>query len=196
MLQLAYKGASMKQSVGKKPLIYPMPVLMIATYNDDGTVDLMNAAWGSVADYEKIAISLAEEHLTYKNILRNKAFTVAIGIKEYVKECDYLGIASGNDIKDKLKACGLHATKSELVNAPIIEEFPLTLICKLVSYDTTNEILVGEIIDISVDEAILTNNKIDVDKLEPISFDPVNNAYLLVKEKVGNAFKDGLMFKK
>ena len=93
----------MRKNIKTTEAIFPMPVLMIATYNDDGTVDLMNAAWGSVADYEKIAISLAEEHLTYKNILRNKAFTVAIGIKEYVKECDYVGIVSGNQIKDKFE---------------------------------------------------------------------------------------------
>lgn len=186
----------MRKNIGVHTFLYPQPVLMIATFDKDGNPDCMNAAWGGISDTNKITIAISASHKTTKNILKTKAFTISPATKKYVKECDYLGIASGNDIKDKLKACGLHATKSELVNAPIIEEFPLTLICKLVSYDTTNEILVGEIIDISVDEAILTNNKIDVDKLEPISFDPVNNAYLLVKEKVGNAFKDGLMFKK
>ena len=194
MLQLAYKGASMKQSVGKKPLIYPMPVLMIATYNDDGTVDLMNAAWGSVADYEKIAISLAEEHLTYKNILRNKAFTVAIGIKEYVTECDYVGIVSGNQIKDKFEKSGLHASKSDVVNAPIIDEFPLVIECTL-SRVTEEGLVIGDIVDTKVDDSIIKDGKIDLSKFHPITYDTTNHTYISLGEVVGKAFHDGLSIK-
>lgn len=184
----------MRKDLGVKTYLYPQPVLMIASYDKEGNPDCMNAAWGAISDMNKVSIALSAFHKTTKNILLTKAFTVSPATLKYAKECDYLGIASGNDVTNKLKICGLHVIKSNKVNAPLIEEFPLTLECKLLSYDKESEIMVGEIVNVTVDESILTNGKIDPDKLEAISFDPANASYLLVKGKVGNAFKDGKSF--
>ena len=186
----------MRKDFGTKTWIYPQPVLMIASYDEKGRADCMNAAWGAISDTNKISIALSAFHKTVKNILVKRAFTVSPAVKKYVKECDYLGIASANDVNNKLEVCGLHERKSEHVDAPLIEEFPLTLECKLLSYDEKSEIMVGEIVNVSADETILTDGKIDPNKLEAISFDPANSAYLLVKGKVGNAFKDGKEFLK
>ncbi len=181
----------MRKDFGVKTFIYPQPVLMIATYDENKNPDCMNAAWGGISDSNKISIALSAFHKTTKNILLNKAFTVSPAIKKYVKECDYLGITSGNTVKDKLKVCNFHTVDSKFVNAPLIEELPLTLECQLLNYDENTEILTGEILNVSVDESILTKGKIDPNKLEAIAFDPANASYLLVKDKVGNAFQDG-----
>ena len=186
----------MRKNFGAKTWIFPQPVLMIATYDEKGVPDCMNAAWGGITDYNKISIALASDHKTTKNILLKKAFTVSSATRKYVKECDYLGIVSGNDVSNKLELCNFHTKKSEFVDAPIIEELPLTLECKLISIDPETEIVTGEIVNVSVEESILTEGKIDPEKLEAISYDSVNFAYLLVKEKVGNAFKDGKALKK
>ena len=181
----------MRKDLGVKSYIYPQPVLMIATYDENKNPDCMNAAWGAMSDNNKVTIALSNDHKTTKNILLTKAFTVSPATLKYVKECDYLGIVSGNKVKNKLEACNFHATPSRFVNAPLIDELPLSLECKMLSYDENTEILVGEILNVSVEESILTDGKIDPDKLEAISYDPANFAYLLVKGKVGNAFKDG-----
>lgn len=181
----------MRKDLGVKTFIYPQPVLMIATYDENKNPDCMNAAWGGISDSNKISIALSAFHKTTKNILLNKAFTVSPATKKYVKECDYLGIASGNTVKDKLNVCNFHTVDSKIVNAPLIEELPLTLECQLLNYDENTEILTGEILNVSVDESILTKGKIDPNKLEAIAFDPANASYLLVKGKVGNAFQDG-----
>lgn len=177
-----------------KPFMYPMPVLIIGTYDENGVPNAMNAAWGIITDYQEITISLAKEHKTAKNLLATKAFTVSIATEDMAIPCDYVGIESGNKVPNKLEIAGFHARKSEFVNAPLIEELPMTLECKVKSYE--DEILVGEIVNISVDERILTDGKIDPKKLKPITYDPVNHAYISLGEKVGNAFKDGLKLKK
>lgn len=181
----------MRKDFGVKTYLYPQPVLMIATFDENKNPDCMNAAWGAISDFNKVSIALTAEHKTVKNILKTKAFTVSPATKKFVKECDYLGIASGNTVLNKLEVANFHIMESKFVNAPLIDELPLTLECKLINYDEKSEILVGEIINVSVDESILTDNKIDPNKLEAISFDPANASYLLVKGKVGNAFKDG-----
>ena len=131
-----------------------------------------------------------------KNIQARKAFTVSMADAAHVVACDYVGIVSGNKVPDKFEKAGFHATKSEFVDAPLIDELPMTLECTLVSYDPETCRLVGEIVNVSADERILDENgKIDPAKLEPITFDPVNNAYLKLGEKVGNAFKDGMQLK-
>ena len=182
----------MRKNLGAKPYLYPMPVLIVGTYDKDGVPNAMNAAWGCIADYKQIAMYLAAEHKTVKNILKTGAFTVSVADAEHMVEADYVGIVSGNKVPDKMEKAGFHTTKSEFVNAPIIDELPMALECKLVSFDPDTELLVGEIVNISVDEAVLgENGKIDPDKLRPISYDPVNNHYRVLGEKVGNAFKDG-----
>ena len=114
----------------------------------------------------------------------------------HVVECDYLGVVSANDVPDKLARAGFHTTKSEFVDAPLIDELAMAVECRLVSYDPDTGRLVGEIVNVSVDESVLTpDGKVDVDKLAPITFDPVNHAYHKLGDKVGNAFADGLKLK-
>lgn len=183
----------MRKNFGAKPYLFPQPVLIIASYDKEGNANAMNAAWGGISDTTQIAISLSAGHKTVKNILHRGAFTVSMADAAHVIECDYVGIVSANNEPDKLVKAGFHTIKSEFVDAPIIEELYMSLECKLVSYDKETEILVGEIINVSADEKILSDKgKIDPSKLNPISFDPVNNAYLKLGDKVGNAFKDGL----
>ena len=179
----------MRKNFGAKPYLYPMPVLIIGTYDENGVPNAMNAAWGGICGYKEIIIDLSE-HKTTKNIRLNEAFTVSVADAAHALEADYVGIVSGNDVPDKLEKIGLHTTKSEFVNAPIIDELPITLECKLIKF--TEEGVVGEIMNVSVDEKVLDENgSVDPMKLEAISFDPFNNAYLKVAEKVGNAFYDG-----
>jgi len=182
----------MRKNLGAKPYLYPMPVLIVGTYDKDGVPNAMNAAWGCIADYKQIAMYLAAEHKTVKNILKTGAFTVSVADAEHMVAADYVGIVSGNKVPDKVEKAGFHVTKSEFVNAPLFDELPMALECKLVSFDPDTELMVGEIVNISVDEAVLgENGKIDPDKLRPISYDPVNNHYRVLGEQVGNAFKDG-----
>ena len=186
----------MRKNFGAKPYTYPQPVLIIAAYDENGTPDAMNAAWGGISDDTQISMCLSAGHKTVKNIQVRKAFTVSMADAAHVVACDYVGIVSGNKVPDKFEKAGFHATKSEFVDAPLIDELPMTLECTLVSYDPQTCRLVGEIVNVSADERILDENgKIDPAKLEPITFDPVNNAYLKLGEKVGNAFKDGMQLK-
>ena len=186
----------MRKNFGAKPYTYPQPVLIIAAYDENGTPDAMNAAWGGISDDTQISMCLSAGHKTVKNIQARKAFTVSMADAAHVVACDYVDIVSGNKVPDKFEKAGFHATKSEFVDAPLIDELPMTLECTLVSYDPETCRLVGEIVNVSADERILDENgKIDPAKLEPITFDPVNNAYLKLGEKVGNAFKDGMQLK-
>ena len=186
----------MRKNFGAKPYTYPQPVLIIAAYDENGTPDAMNAAWGGISDDTQISMCLSAGHKTVKNIQARKAFTVSMADAAHVVACDYVGIVSGNKVPDKFEKAGFHATKSEFVDAPLIDELPMTLECTLVNYDPETCRLVGEIVNVSADKRILDENgKIDPVKLEPITFDPVNNAYLKLGEKVGNAFKDGMQLK-
>ncbi len=186
----------MKKNFGAKPYTYPQPVFIIAAYGEDGVPDAMNAAWGGISESTEISMCLSPGHKTVKNILARKAFTVSMADASHVVECDYVGIVSGNEVPDKLEKAGFHTTRAEFVDAPMIDELPMTLECKLVSYDAESCRMVGEIVNVCADERILDENgKIDPMKLEPIVFDPVNNAYWKLGEKVGNAFKDGAKLK-
>ena len=186
----------MRKNFGAKPYTYPQPVLIIASYDENGTADAMNAAWGGISDNTQISMCLSAGHKTVKNILVRQAFTVSMADAAPVVECDYVGIVSANDVPDKLTKAGFHTTKSEFVDAPLIDELPMALECKLISYDEESCRLVGEIVNVSADERVLSaDGKIDPDKLEPITFDPVNNTYLKLGAKVGNAFKDGMKLK-
>ena len=186
----------MRKNFGVKPWLYPQPVLIIATYDEEGTADAMNAAWGGISDDTQISICLSAGHKTVQNILSRGAFTVSMADAAHVAACDYVGIVSAHEVPDKLAKAGLHAAPSEFVDAPLIQELPMAMECRLVSYDAESCRMVGEIINVSADDRILDDQgKIDPAKLEPITFDPVHNAYLKLGEKVGNAFKDGLRLK-
>lgn len=186
----------MRKNFGAKPLLYPQPVLIVATYGKDGIPNAMNAAWGGINDTTQIFMCLSAGHKTVENILARGAFTVSMGDADHVVECDYVGVVSGNKVPDKLEKAGFHTTKSEFVDAPLIDELPMALECTLISYDKESGRLVGEIVNVCADEKILdANGKIDPSTFNPITFDPVNNAYLKLGGKVGNAFKDGLSLK-
>lgn len=186
----------MRKNFGAKPYTYPQPVLIIASYDENGTPDAMNAAWGGISDDTQISMCLSAGHKTVKNILKRKAFTVSMADAANVAACDYVGIVSANDVPDKLGKAGFHTTRSEFVDAPLIDELPMALECRLVSYDEESCRMVGEIVNVSAEESVLDENgKIDPGKLQPITFDPVNNTYLKLGEKVGNAFRDGLALK-
>lgn len=174
---------------GAKPFIYPMPVLIVGTYDENGVPNAMNAAWGTITDMNEITISMSE-HKTTENLIKTGAFTVSIGTEDTVVACDYVGVESASKVPDKFEKAGFHATKSEFVNAPLIDELPMTLECKVKSYE--DEILIGEIVNVTADESILTDGQIDPKKLKPIAYDPVGHTYMGLGEKVGNAFSDGM----
>ncbi len=186
----------MRKNFGAKPLCYPQPVFIIATYGEDGTPDAMNAAWGGISESDEISLCLSAGHKTVKNILKKGAFTVSMADVEHLVACDYVGLASGNNVPDKFAKAGFHAVKSEFVDAPLIEELPIAVECKLKDYNPETCILRGQIVNVSVDEKVLgEDGKVDAAKAAPIIFDPFNNAYLKVGEKVGNAFSDGKRLK-
>ena len=161
-----------------------MPVLIIASYDKNGTVDAMNAAWGGIGDYEQISMCLSKGHKTVKNILERKAFTVSVATAKYVKECDYLGLVSANDNPDKFAKTGFTVTHSARVNAPVINELPFAIECELIDYDSETGTMRGSIVNVSADESVLTDGKIDVQKLAPITFDSANNAYVVLGQSL------------
>ena len=181
----------MRKNFGPKPMCYPMPVYIIGTYGADGTPNAMNAAWGGISEDTEVSICVSADHKTTENILARKAFTVSMATAQQVAACDYVGIVSGNKEPDKFAKAGFHATKSEFVDAPLIDELPMAVECRLKSYDPETCRMVGEIVNVCADESILTNGVVDPAKLRPITFDPMNNAYLVLGEKVGDAFADG-----
>lgn len=182
----------MRKNLGKKPLIYPQPVLMVGTYDENGNPDIMNAAWGGVGDDTQVFLCLSPGHKTTKNILKNKCFSVSMAVEGFEAACDYLGIVSADDVADKVAKSGLHTHKSELINAPVVDELPLCLECELISYEEEHCHLFGEIVGTSVDESVLTNGKIDITKLKPLIFDIDKHGYYSVGSRVADAFKVGL----
>jgi flavin reductase (DIM6/NTAB) family NADH-FMN oxidoreductase RutF len=186
----------MKRNLKPKAYIYPMPVLIIGTYDENGTPNAMNAAWGMVCDTAQVSICISATHKTTKNLLKTKAFTVAMADVNNVIPADYVGIVSGNKVTNKLEKCGWNTIKSEFVNAPIIEKLPLTLECKLLSYDNESEILVGEVVNVLAEESILdAKGKIDLTKFKPLCYDCDTHGYYVLGERVGEAFKDGKKIK-
>lgn len=185
----------MRKNFGAKPILYPQPVFIIGSYDENGIPDAMNAAWGGISEANEISMCLSAEHKTVKNILIKKAFTVSMATADTVVPCDFVGIVSGNDVADKLNKAGFHTTKSSFVDAPLIDELPMAIECKLISYDAETCRMVGEIVNVCADESILTDGNIDPSKLRPITYDGMNHAYYALGEKVGNAFKDGAALK-
>lgn len=185
----------MRKNFGAKPILYPQPVFIVGSYDEQGIPDAMNAAWGGISEANEISMCLSAGHKTVKNILARKAFTVSMATVETMVACDYVGIVSGNQEEKKMEKAGFHTVKSEFVDAPLIEELPMAVECKLISYDEETCRLVGEIINVCAEESVLTDGNIDPMKLRPITYDGMNRAYYALGEKVGNAFKDGAALK-
>lgn len=178
--------------------IFPMPVLMVATYNEDGSVNVMNAAWGTMQERNTVALNLTESHKTVKNIKARGTFTVSIADAAHVTEADYFGVVSGNRVADKFAASGLTASKSEIVDAPIINDFPLCLECEFIEYQS-NEFgcgVIGKVVRVTADESVMEGDKLNMSLVNAIAFDPYTHGYYKVTERVGEAFKDGLKLKK
>lgn len=187
----------MKKDIQTTEAIFPMPVLMIATYNDDGSVNVMNAAWGTMVDRDIVALNLTETHKTVQNIKKRKAFTVSIADADHVVQADYFGVVSGNKTADKLAKAGMTAAKSSRVDAPIINEFPICLECSFIEYQDSAYGLgvIGKVVNVSAEESVLQNGKVDISRVNAIAFDPYTHGYYKVAERVGDAFKDGLTLK-
>ena len=181
----------MRKDFGAKTEVYPMPVFIVAAYDEDGKPNCMNAAWGGIYESNQIMLCLSHGHKTKKNIKASGAFSVSIADAKHVLEADYVGVVSGNKVENKMEKAGLTTVKSKFVNAPVINEFPMAVECKLIKFNEDG-ICIGEIVNVSADESVLgEDGEIDPVKLEAITFDPVHNAYIKLGEKVGNAFSDG-----
>ena len=191
------KGDFMRKNIKTTEAIFPMPVLMIATYNEDGTIDVMNAAWGMMIDRNIVALNLTETHKTVKNIKQRKAFTVSIADSNHVVEADYLGVVSGNNTPNKFENSGLTAIKSENVDAPIINEFPICMECEFIEYQDSQygAGVIGKVVNVTADEKVMNGENIDINLINAIAFDPYTHGYYKVGEKVGEAFKDGMKIK-
>ena len=177
--------------------IFPMPVLMVAAYNEDGSVNVMNAAWGTMQSRGNVALKLTETHKTVKNIKARGAFTISIADAAHMVEADYFGVESGNDVPNKFEKSGLTASKAECVDAPVINEFPICLECEFIEYQK-NEYgcgVIGKVVNITADERVMVDGKIDMSLVDAIAFDPYTHGYYSVKERVGEAFSDGLKLK-
>ena len=178
--------------------IFPMPVLMVATYNEDGSVNVMNAAWGTMQERETVVLNLTETHKTVKNIKARGAFTVSIADAAHLVEADYFGVESGNRVSDKFARSGLTASKAQMVDAPVINEFPLCLECEFVEYQDGKYGcgVIGKVVNVTADESVMENGKLNMSLVNAIAFDPYTHGYYKVTERVGEAFKDGLKLKK
>ncbi len=184
----------MLKDLGVKPYTFPMPVLMIATYGEDGKVDVMNMAWGGVCAENMVALNIDEDHKTSANIKARGAFTLSIADIPHIEAADFFGIATGNKMEDKFERSGLHAVKSGRVDAPVVEEFPLTLECKVAECQHTayGFRVLGEIVNVLADEKVLDEKgKVIPEKLNAFVFDQCRSGYYAVGEKVGQAWQTG-----
>lgn len=183
----------MKEFTGKQSVITPEGVFILGTYDGNGVPNAMNAAWGMQSDEGEITLMLAA-HKTTENFEKTGAFTVSFGTADTVEISDYFGVETGKRV-NKIEKAGCHVRRAAHVNAPVIEEYPLTLECRVRSWDPATGYLIGEIVASQADERILTDGKVDLGKLRPIIFDPSFNVYRVVGEAVGRAFSDGLRLK-
>ena len=182
----------MRKNFGAKTWLYPMPVLIIGTYDENGNANLMNAAWGGIHDDNQLAVCIDISHKTAANLKKSRAFTVSIGDAAHVVECDYVGIVSGNKEPDKCRKINFHPERSGFVNAPVFAELPMTLECELLTFDEKTGCTTGKIVNISADESILDDNgKISLEKFEPITYNPVDHTYMKLGAVCGKAFSDG-----
>ncbi|MBQ4514114.1 MAG: flavin reductase family protein [Anaerolineaceae bacterium] len=184
----------MRKDLGSQPALFPMPVLMVAAYDENGTVQVMNAAWGMISAMDKVALFIDEDHATTKAIRQTKAFTVSLADRDHMDVADFFGIATGNKMADKFARSGYHAEKSAHVNAPVIAEFPVTMECELAEITETENLhaVVGKIVNVSADEKVLSDNgKVDPQKLNALVFDQFQSGYYVATEKVGRAWNAG-----
>ena len=184
----------MKKNLGIVQAVYPMPVLMVAAYDESGRVNVMNAAWGMICDMDKIALFIGEGHKTTQNILKTKAFTVSIADRDHMDVADYFGIATGNKTPDKFERTGYHAVRSSRVNAPVIDEFPVAMECELAEVVETETMycIVGRIVNVAAEESVLSENgKVNPAKLNALIFDQFQNGYYVTGEQVGRAWNAG-----
>ena len=187
----------MKREIGVQPALYPMPVLMIATYNEDDTVDVMNMAWGGICARDMVALNISRGHKTAKNLEARGAFTLSVADVAHLDESDYFGIASGNKVADKFERTGMTATKSTRVDAPVVDQYPLTLECSVVEMQEQPYGLrvLGKIENVLADEAVLNEDgKVDPVKLNAFAFDQFQSGYYALGEKVGQAWNSGKRF--
>ena len=186
----------MRKDIKSKSYVYPMPVLIVGTFDENGVPNAMNAAWGMACDLNQICICLDKNHKTVKNLLKTKAFTVGIADEKNTISADYVGVVSANENQNKLSKTGWKILKSDKVNAPIIEDLPLIMECKLVSYDENTEFCIGEIVNVSAHEEILDEKgNIDLNVFKPICYDCGGHGYYTLGERVGKAFSDGFKIK-
>lgn len=184
----------MKRNLGIVPAVYPMPVLMVATYDEAGVVDVMAAAWAMICEPDQIALFLDRSRKTTSNILKNRAFTVSIADRAHMEAADFFGLASGNRLEDKFARTGFTAVRSTCVNAPIIDEFPVVIECELAEVVDTEHIycLIGKIKNTQAEERVLSENgKIDPVKCGALIYDEFQHGYYVTGEKVGKAFWAG-----
>ena len=181
----------MRKNFGPKSWLYPMPVLIIGTYNEDGTANTMNAAWGGIYDTDMVMVCLSAEHKTTANIKARGAFTVSFGTEDTVAPCDYVGLVSGNDVPDKTERAGFHTRAAETVDAPVIDELPVALECKLIKINEDG-IAIGQIVNISADESVLgEDGEVDPALVKPILYESVHHGYYGFGKLCGRAFSDG-----
>ncbi len=188
----------MKTSLGAKTIVYPTPVLVVGTYDAGGRPNVMTAAWGGICCSKPpcIAISVRKATYTYGNLVERKAFTVSLPSRDRLAEADYFGIASGRDV-DKFAATGLTPVRSDLVDAPYVQEFPLVLECKvlLVSELGLHVHFVGEILDVKVDDQCLDDRgNPSVERIAPVMYAPGESAYYGMGEQLAKAFAHGRRF--
>ena len=184
----------MKKNLGVVQAVYPMSVLMVAAYDENGKVNAMNAAWGMICNEDRIALFIDEDHKTTQNLLKTRAFTVSIADKEHMDVADFFGIATGNKMEDKFERTGYTAIKSSFVNAPIIDEFPVVMECELAEVSETESFycIVGKIVNTAAEEKVLSENgKVDPMKLQALIFDQFQHGYYVTGEQVGKAWNAG-----
>ncbi len=183
----------MKKNFGNKMVLTPLPVLIVATYDEQGTPNAMNVAWGGQCGYHHVALNLSLNHKTTENLKHTKAFTLSIATVDTLVISDYFGLVSGHK-ENKIEKTDVHVTRSEFVDAPVIDEYPLTLECKVIEMqEALGEMhVVGEVVNMQADESILdAQGKVDLGKLSPISYDSASHSYRVLGDIVGKAFKDG-----
>ena len=184
----------MKKDLGLVQAVYPMPVLMVAAYDEKEKVNVMNVAWGQICGADKIILFIGAGKKTWLNIKASKAFTVALADRDHMDVADFFGIASGNNIDDKFERTGYHASKSDYVHAPIIEKFPVVMECELLVILDTEYVsgVVGRIVNVKAEESVLSENgKVDPAKLNTLIFDQFQHGYYVTGEKVGQAWSSG-----
>lgn len=184
----------MKKDLGVKPYLFPMPVLMVASYNEDGSVNVMNMAWGGICGRNMVSLRINENHKTSQNIKARGAFTISIADAAHIEQADFFGIASGNKMPDKFARSGLTALKSEKVDAPVVQEFPLALECRVVDdrMDVCGHLIFGEIVGVLADESVLDEaGNVDAGRLNALVYDQMQSGYYTIGEKIGQAWETG-----